>query len=356
MTLGALPRVTVLMPVRNGARWLNEAVESVLSQTFSNLELVAVDDGSTDETPDILARHAARDSRVRLLHQSPAGLVAALNAGLAAARAPLVARLDADDIASPQRLERQVGHLSTHERIGLLGSWAEKIDAQGRAEGRITPAVDPDVLRQVLASTNPFIHSSVMFSTALARDLGGYRAAFEAAEDYDLWLRISEVSEVANLPEMLVRYRSHAANVTSRKIARQSFSARMAKAASRLRRTTGRDPAAELNAPPDWWAADAETAFYADAARISRFLELADPAVACRCDLGRVDLRTFAGMIGELTHGERKLAQLAIVNLLRRADRGNRLPTGVLTRLLFRLHPFRAAQLAWSAQDRSLAR
>jgi glycosyltransferase involved in cell wall biosynthesis len=155
-----MPRVSVLLPVRNGARWLNKAVESVLAQTLSDLELLAVDDGSTDATPEILAGFAARDSRVRLLRQRGVGLVAALNAGLAMARAPITARLDADDIALPHRLERQLLHLDRNGEIGLLGSWAHRIDESGRIAGRLAPAVNSAALRQVLAKSNPFIHSS----------------------------------------------------------------------------------------------------------------------------------------------------------------------------------------------------
>jgi glycosyltransferase involved in cell wall biosynthesis len=347
------PRVTVLMPVRNGARWLGEAVESVLAQTLSDLELVAVDDGSTDATPEILASYAARDSRIRLLHQRGEGLVAALNSGLAAARAPLVARLDSDDIALPHRLERQVLHLDTHRDIGLLGSWADRIDDSGRIAGRLEPAAGSTALRQVLIKSNPFIHSSVVFRSALARGLGGYRAVFEAAEDYDLWLRISEAAEIANLAEPLIRYRVHGTNVTSRKIIRQQFSVRLAKSASRLRRESGKDPADALGEPPDWWAPEVETTFYAEDALIYRFLDLADPAIAERAELCAVEPTAFAARLNRLTHGERRLGQLAILNLLRRADRGPHLSTAALAGLLFRLHPARAFQFTFSTLTRA---
>jgi glycosyltransferase involved in cell wall biosynthesis len=343
-----LPRVSVLMPVRNGARWLSEAVESVLAQTLSELELLAVDDGSTDETPEILARYAAGDSRVRLLRPGSGGLVAALNSGLAAARAPIIARLDSDDVALPHRLERQVFYLERHGEIGLLGSWAYRIDEAGRLAGRLAPVVDSDDLRQVLIRSNPFIHSSVVFRAALARDLGGYRAAFEAAEDYDLWLRISEAAEVANLSEPLIEYRVHAANVTNRKVIRQQFSVRLARGASRLRRELGKDPAAALREPPDWRAPESEASFYAEDARIYRFLELADPTIAAEADLRAIEPAVFAAQIGELTHGERRLGQLAVLNLLRRTDRGRHLSSAALVSLLVRLHPARACQLAWA--------
>ncbi|MEA2781826.1 MAG: hypothetical protein QOK29_3370 [Rhodospirillaceae bacterium] len=351
--MGDPPQVSVLMPVRNGARWLCEAIDSVLTQSLPDLELIVVDDGSTDMTPEILAGYAERDSRVRPIYGDAEGLVAALNRGLGAARAPFVARLDSDDIALPQRLERQLRHLEANGNIALLGSWAERMDDMGQTNRRLMPPVNPAELVRALSSTNPFIHSSVMYRTAVARKLGGYRAVFEAAEDYDLWLRFTEVGDIANLPELLVRYRYYATNVTSRKTLRQLFSVRLAREASLGRRKNGYDPTASLASPPDWWAAEADKAFYADNARMYRFLELSDTKVAADFDLGRVDLSAFLQQFRRLTHAERKLAQLAVINLLRRRNRPPNLSTGALLFLLFRLHPARAARLAWSASARA---
>ena len=122
------PQVSVVLPVRNGARWLGEALQSVIAQTLAAWELIAIDDGSTDDTPGILADFAKRDGRIRVIRQEPLGLVAALNRGLAEVRAPLLARLDADDRALPERLDRQVRYLAGHPDVGLLGSWAHEID------------------------------------------------------------------------------------------------------------------------------------------------------------------------------------------------------------------------------------
>jgi len=121
------PEVSVVMPVRNGARWLRDAVESVLSQTFTDLELLIIDDGSGDGTSFISEEYARGDRRVHVIRQSGLCLVAALNRGINEARAPIIARLDSDDLAAFERIQHQLGFLRTHP----LGTWAEKIDVRG---------------------------------------------------------------------------------------------------------------------------------------------------------------------------------------------------------------------------------
>ena len=245
------PQVSVILPVRDGERWLREAVDSVLAQTLSDLELLVIDDGSADATPTILDEIRARDPRVIVVRQNREGLVAALNRGLAQARAPLIARLDADDIALPGRLARQCDELRAHPELMLLGGWAEIIDEHGASRGRqMRP--NPQRLRETLAKKSPFIHPTVMFRTDAARRVGGYRAAFEAGEDYDFWLRLADIGEIAILPELLIRYREHGGSVTRTRELRQIYSARLAKLASAARRAGRPDPSAALTTPPDW--------------------------------------------------------------------------------------------------------
>lgn len=338
--------VSVVMPVRDGGSFLGAAVDSVLAQDFSAFELVAVDDHSTDATPAILATAAARDARVRVLRPEGRGLVAALGCAVAEARGRYIARLDADDLAAPDRLRRQVATLEARPRLGLLGSWAETIDAGGAPIGQLTPETDSQRLVTLLRRTNPFIHSSVTMPTDLVRRLGGYRAAFEAAEDYDLWLRIAEVAEVANLPEPLIRYRWHDSNVTLRKEVRQCFSVRLAQQAAAARRAGSPDPADDLRDPPDWADPACDGTFFAATARLYRLLALADPAAPRPATLP-ADLSPLLASPEPLSHRERKLAQRAIAALLGRTDR----PRGATAlRLLWaalRLHPARAATLAW---------
>jgi len=209
----AAPAVSVLMGVHNGAPWVARAVESVLGQTLPDLELIVVDDGSTDATPALLA--AVRDPRLLVERQARAGLTLALNRALARARAPLIARLDADDMALPVRLERQLAFLVAHPEIGLLGSAARVVDEHDHEMTVIRPPEDDGAIRRALIRRNPFVHSSIMLRRALAAEAGGYDPSFEVAQDYDLWLRLAPLTAMANLAEPLVTRRLVAGRVTA---------------------------------------------------------------------------------------------------------------------------------------------
>ena len=196
------PAVSVLMSVHNGAAWVTRAVGSVLDQTLTDLEIIVVDDGSTDATPTLLA--ALRDPRLRVEWQARTGLTRSLNRALRLAHGPLVARLDADDLALPDRLARQRAFLDAHSDVGLLGTGARELDADGRLVRVISPPADDRAIRRVLIRRNPFVHSSIMMRRALVERAGGYDASFRVAQDYDLWLRLSEITRMANLSEPLV--------------------------------------------------------------------------------------------------------------------------------------------------------
>ena len=196
------PAVSVVMAVYNGEPWVKEAIDSILGQTLTDLEFVVVDDGSTDGTVPIA--QARRDGRLRVVRQARGGQTAALNRGLRAARAPLLARLDADDVALPDRLERQVAFLHAHPEIGLLGTGCHEIAPSGAVVRTLTPPPDDLAIRRRLIRANPFIHSSVMFRRSAVEAAGSYDETFAVAQDYDLWLRMSGVTRLANLPEPLV--------------------------------------------------------------------------------------------------------------------------------------------------------
>jgi glycosyltransferase involved in cell wall biosynthesis len=205
--------VTVLMPVFNGEAFVRQSIESILRQTWTDFELVIVDDGSTDATPRILA--SFRDPRTRVI-TSPRreGIACALNRGLASASAPLVARQDADDVSHPARLEKQLAFLEANRSIVVLGTQIRVIDERGRVShppGWRRPLTHAGI-RFVSMFDNPFIHGSVVFRREV---VGPYDATLESAEDFDLWSRVAAHHPVANLPEALVDHRVHSESMAA---------------------------------------------------------------------------------------------------------------------------------------------
>src|SRR2546428_5858192 len=191
------------MGVHNGAPWVREAVMSVLTQTAPDLELIVIDDASDDATPDLLA--AVSDLRLRVERpRNREGLTRALNRALGMARAPLVARLDADDMALPERFARQRAVFDAQPAIGLLGTGAQEVDASGFAVAVLRPPADDAGIRRALIRRNPFVHSSVMARRSIVEQAGGYDPRFPVAQDYDLWMRVSPLSRLGNVPEPLV--------------------------------------------------------------------------------------------------------------------------------------------------------
>ena len=340
-----LPAISVIMPVRYGTKWLAEAVASVRAQEFGDFEFIIVDDGSDDGTAAMLSAFAAGDRRIRPLRQALQGVVAALNTAIAAARAPYLARLDADDRAMPARLGKQFAFMHAHPEIGLLGTYAHVIDAAGNVTGRLAPPTDPATLARVLERTNPFVHSSVMMRTTLVRRLGGYRATFRAAEDYDLWLRMAEVSSIANVPAYLTQYRQHDFNLSQRDAVRQSFSVRLAQRSAAGRRGGTGDPAATLTAPPDWWAKEADTSFFSDQVALYRLLD--SDALQ-----GQPYVRAVSERFSRLNHVERRLAQIRLCVMLRDLGASISLRHLWIALLIAALHPGRALGLLWRGGSR----
>ncbi len=211
------PVVSVVMSVYNGERYLREAVDSILAQTFTDFEFVIVDDASTDGTPTLLAEYAARDARIVPCHNvKNLGLTRSLNIGLRAARGDLIARQDADDMSLPTRLAAQVDWLTAHPAVGLLGTASTIVDETGRTIGADYPPTMDATIRWRLLAGNAFTHSSVLFRRALATAQGlWYNETLPCAQDYALWVRMAGVMQMANLAEPLVRYRMHAQSVST---------------------------------------------------------------------------------------------------------------------------------------------
>lgn len=205
------PKVTVLLAVHNGEPYVREAVRSVLEQTFTNFELLVVDDASTDDTIGIVDGFA--DERIRILRSDRnVGQVPSLNRGLAEARGEYIARLDADDACLPARLERQVEVLDADPRVGLVGTWMEAVDDRGRLLGRLQKTLEDyvDFLFHTLIMRVYVSHPSAMYRRAPVLRLGCYDEATGPAEDKDLWRKLAlERFEARIVPEPLVRYRLH---------------------------------------------------------------------------------------------------------------------------------------------------
>lgn len=208
------PLLSVVMPVYNARPYLEEAVLSILSQTFEDFEFIIINDGSTDGTKEVLERFADRDDRVRLVHQENRGLVTSLNRGLDTARGSFVARMDGDDISHPERFERQVEFLHSHPEVGGVGTQIKYVDAGGRVTGTWPLPTDPGMVSWKLLFNSCLCHSSTMIRRALLNELGGYAEWAYLAEDYELWTRIVQVSRLANLPETLLKFRRHEGSVT----------------------------------------------------------------------------------------------------------------------------------------------
>jgi glycosyltransferase involved in cell wall biosynthesis len=203
--------ISILMPVHNGARYLQAAVQSVLDQTFAAFELVAVDDGSTDASLGILRRFAKGDRRMRVISRPNTGIVGALNDAAAVATGQLLARLDADDIAEPDRLERQFAYMSAHPECVALGSSAWIMDSAGAVVDLILPpTAHPEIERELMTGNGgALLHPSAMIRRDAFERIGGYDPTFCRAEDIDLYFRLIPEGTLANLPEPLIRYRQH---------------------------------------------------------------------------------------------------------------------------------------------------
>jgi len=200
------PKINVIMSVYNGERYLRRAVESILGQTFADFEFIIVNDGSTDNSLEIIQSYD--DERIKIINMKQnIGLTKSLNKALKLARGEYIARQDADDECHPERLEKQIKFLEEHPEVGLVGIVGLCMDEDGEIIGRFPPITSDKILRKILRFGNPFIHGSVMFRRNCIERCGFYREYLQNSQDYDLWLRISEHYKIANLPEPLYKWR-----------------------------------------------------------------------------------------------------------------------------------------------------
>lgn len=240
------PLVSVLMPAYNCETYVSEAVSSMLSQTFADFELLVIDDGSTDATRAVL--ESIHDPRLRLVsNPRNLGLIATLNRGLELASGRYIARMDADDVSAPERLEKQVQFLESHPGVDVLGTMVNLIDEAGRIFGSLAdyPTSTDDVRKYMLRECC-LVHPTVMFRKDVVQAAGGYDASARHAEDYDLWLRLADRHMIANLPEKLVSYRMHRNQVSINNIVTQHRVARDCRVAALTRRSAMGERIAEV--------------------------------------------------------------------------------------------------------------
>ena len=233
----ASPLLSVVMSVFNSEQFLAEAVESILNQSFSDFEFIVINDGSTDGSGAILETYQKKDSRLRVYHQENRGVVESANCGCRLAQGKYIARMDSDDIAIQDRLMWQVEFMEKHTEVAVLGGAVDFIDAKGRSIAiRRLPAGDRDIKSALLRNDVLLQHPAVLIRRDALVQVGGYRGAFSNAEDFDLWLRMAEYFELANLETVVIKYRLHPNQVSNRKVKEQALSTLAARASARSRR------------------------------------------------------------------------------------------------------------------------
>lgn len=211
-----MPKITVLMAAYNAADYIGQSIDSILGQTFKDFELLIIDDGSTDNTVDIISNQ--KDQRIRLI-QNPQnmGVSYSRNVALKEAQGEYLAIMDSDDIALPQRLEIQIQQFNNREELAAIGASAYVINADGTLTKEIMlPICDTNKLHASLLLYNSFVHSTMMIRLSVFKEMGGY-PPYSIGEDYGFFSKIALKYEVNNIPDILLEYRSHGSNISKQK-------------------------------------------------------------------------------------------------------------------------------------------
>ncbi len=204
-------KISILMPVCNCERFVAEAIESILAQSYQEFEFIIVDDGSTDKSLDIIKFYAIRDKRIKLVSRPNTGIVGALNDGIAIAQGQYLARMDADDIAMPNRLDIQLNYLNSNRHLVGVGSYVELCDESGLGIWTYRMSSDAHCIENALLDGNAgiLVHPATMFTMQAIQEIGGYHERWNWAEDFDFYLRLLEIGKLSNVPEVLLRYRQN---------------------------------------------------------------------------------------------------------------------------------------------------
>lgn len=206
------PIVSVNMSAYNTEQYVAEAVDSMMGQTAGDLELVIVDDGSQDDTLEVLSRY--KDPRLRVVSQTHRGISHARNHALRLSRGRYIAVMDSDDVSMPTRLERQIDFLESHSAVGVVGTAARFVDELEGREWDYAPPTADEALRRHLVRGNPFVHTSVMMHRSLLEEVGGYNEKYPYLVDYELFVRLAPRTRFANLSEALVVHRQRMGSVS----------------------------------------------------------------------------------------------------------------------------------------------
>jgi glycosyltransferase involved in cell wall biosynthesis len=208
------PKISVIMPVYNNERYLQEAIDSILAQTFKDFEFIIISEhGTNDESLAIIKKNP--DTRIRHIHnETRLGLAKSLDVGVKEARGIYVARMDADDTSTAERLDRQVHYMDSHPEIGVLGTWCEIVDAEGMKIDVFEPPVEHELIAWHMFFSNPIAHPSVMFRQDIYPKIGGYNPLASDSEDYQMWFRAISKTRLSNLPEKLMLLRKHNQNIS----------------------------------------------------------------------------------------------------------------------------------------------
>jgi len=211
------PKISVVMSVFNEKKYLEKAIKSIINQSFSNFEFIIIDDGSADGSAEMLDDWAKEDKRIKIIHQKNIGLTKSLNKGIKIARGKYIARMDADDISMPTRLEKEINYLKKNPKTVLVSSFVKIIDEKGHEIGELTPAVTYDKIKKMSIFSCQIYHSSSMFGKKIFEKIGGYNEKYIYAQDIELWFKFMKAYQVANIPEFLLLWRKSPKGIGVRK-------------------------------------------------------------------------------------------------------------------------------------------
>ena len=223
--ISPLPLVSIILPVYNAHAYLKECIESIIDQTYQNWELLIINDGSTDNSEQIILPFLKNGLAIKYIKQeNNAGITHCLNTAIAQSQGKYIARMDADDLMVSIRLKQQVSYMEEHVDVGVLGSAVEFIDEKGNTIANYFYPENDSEIKKVLPARNPFVHPSVMMrASVLKSGKYLYRNDYPRAEDYDLWIRLSSETKMANLSNILLKYRFHSGQTSQKSLKKMSY-------------------------------------------------------------------------------------------------------------------------------------